>query len=171
VKATSFALKNGESFAVRQMTRKDLLDWVRLFNASGDREVSHFTLRGARVYFADRFDRNSVDLVAERGNRVIGYKGLHIFKTRELRDVAVLDGTYVLPSYRRLGVATKLWDSIIRVAQDRKINSMIGYGPLPSNREMLSFFRRRGETFCGSLRMYLSTKDGLVDLPIVVLRP
>lgn len=158
---------DNQKIIVMDMKSSDVKDWLELFNLTSEYETAYMTLTEAESHFKPRLgDPNCVDLVAKIGNLLIGYRGLTIF-SGESKHVALTAGVYVLPSFRRKGIASLMIKISEDIARQKGVKIIHGY-TLVTNKPIVQLFTNKlGYVICGSLSRAAKTNNTYVDIVIV----
>lgn len=162
----SESLKRSLNLVIRKMQYSDVKNWLSLFNKSSKYETSRLTLSDAQSYFKSCFNNpDYICVLAEIDKTIVGYRGLLIY-SNESQHVAATSGIYILPSYRRMGIATRLMQITENIIKDRGVKIIHGYA-LAINTPVIRLYKKLGYNTCGKLHKGAKINSTPVDIIIL----
>lgn len=106
-------------------------------------------------YLLEDWQRDECFLVAEEGDQIRGYLDMTVqawHRTGWINDMAVSK------AYRRQGIGTALLRAALRWAKDHELRAVM-LETQTKNYPAISFYRKRGFTFCGFNDDYYTNQD------------
>ena len=121
---------NTSSIALRDALADDLPAILEIYNHAILHTTSVYqyqpqTLEMRRVWFEEKQSKNLPVLVACIENRVVGFASYGPFRAWPAYKYTAEHMVYVHPDFRRLGIARKLMEEIISLAQKNQLHVLI----------------------------------------------
>lgn len=160
------------SFVVRRLSSQeaDMFRSIRLESLQQNPEAFGSTfekeLNEPRIYFLERFDRNT-QFGGFVSGELMAIVGFHPLEGPKLSHKGVLWGMYVRPECRGTGLATALVESLIEYAREHQVEQ-IQLTVAASNPRALRFYRRMGFSEYGLERNALKYKGIYYDETLMV---
>lgn len=141
---------------IRKAEDRDLSDLLAIYNDEVAHGVATFDLHPKTeeqwaLWLGEHNRENHPLIVAEKDGKAVGYASLSAYREKEAYRATVELSLYVASSCRRQGVATKLMEVILQMAEDdddvHTVVSVITSG----NEASIKLHQRFGFTYCGTL--------------------
>ena len=132
---------------LRSVARKDIPQVLELIKGLAEYEKDLAAVKNTvEKLEADIFDHEYCEaIVAEKKGVIIGFALFYTSYSTWKGPCLYLEDLFILPSERRHGVGSLLFDKLVEIAQDRKVSRM-DWQVLDWNEMAINFYKKKNAT-------------------------
>lgn len=153
---------------IREATKKDLMDILEIYNGAVSTTTAVYdykvhTLDDRTKWYEKKKQDGYPLLVFEKSDKVVAFATFGPFRAWPAYKYTIEHSVYVHESYRKEGIATKLMQEIINIANEREYATLVA-GIDATNRNSIKMHEKMGFTFSGVIKKAGFKFDKWLDL-------